>query len=113
MPVQPTRRVLEDALAADFDDLAAHAAYADLLMEQGDPRGEFIHAQLLMENPALQAATYKRLHYYLRDTFWRYGFDWLGKLAEPIFEGELVVPFWLEPDLDGRFRTDPEAFDVE
>jgi uncharacterized protein (TIGR02996 family) len=115
MPVKPTRRVLEDALAADFDDLAAHAAYADLLMEQGDPRGEFIRAQLLMEDPALPAATYKRLHYYLRDTFWRYGYEWLGGLADLICSGNPLLPMGIEPDLDGNMRMvcDPRGNESE
>jgi uncharacterized protein (TIGR02996 family) len=43
------RAALEAALAADPDDLAAHMAYADLLAEQGDPRGEFIRLQLARE----------------------------------------------------------------
>jgi len=42
-------RVLEDALAANPDDLATHMAYADLLSDQGNPRGELIQAQLALE----------------------------------------------------------------
>jgi uncharacterized protein (TIGR02996 family) len=42
-------RVLEDALVANPDDRAAHAAYADLLMERGDPRGELIQVQLTLD----------------------------------------------------------------
>ena len=44
------RAALEAALAEDFDDLAAHAAYADLLTEMGDPRGELIQVQLALED---------------------------------------------------------------
>src|SRR5262249_7189339 len=40
--VSPAQRALEQALVENPDDLAAHGAYADYLMEQGDPRGEFI-----------------------------------------------------------------------
>jgi uncharacterized protein (TIGR02996 family) len=47
--IMSLREALEDALVADPDDLAAHRAYADLLMEQGDPRGGFIQAQLAAE----------------------------------------------------------------
>jgi uncharacterized protein (TIGR02996 family) len=43
------RAALESALAANPDDLAAHMAYADLLSEEGDPRGEFIRVQLARE----------------------------------------------------------------
>ena len=43
------RLALEQALVENPDDLAAHAAYADLLMEEGDPRGEFIQVQLALD----------------------------------------------------------------
>src|SRR4051812_30092601 len=46
----PLQRALEEAVLSKPDDLAAHSAYADLLMEQGDPRGEFIQAQLALED---------------------------------------------------------------
>src|SRR2546425_1209332 len=46
----PLRRSLEDALAEDPDDLATHMAYADHLVELGDPRGEFIQVQLALED---------------------------------------------------------------
>src|SRR5215472_15320381 len=42
----PLQKSLEQALADSPDDLGAHSAYADYLMEQGDPRGEFIQVQL-------------------------------------------------------------------
>ena len=42
-------RALEAALVAEPDDRATHAAYADLLVERGDPRGELIQAQLALE----------------------------------------------------------------
>src|SRR5262249_54958968 len=52
----PLRRALEEALAADPEDVATHAAYADLLMERGDPldaaRGELVRVQLALEDPA-------------------------------------------------------------
>ena len=50
------RTALEEALQADPDDRAAHAAYADLLTEEGDPRGEFVSVQLALEDEALPAA---------------------------------------------------------
>jgi uncharacterized protein (TIGR02996 family) len=40
------REALEEALAENPDDRATHAAYADLLTEQNDPRGEFIQVQI-------------------------------------------------------------------
>jgi uncharacterized protein (TIGR02996 family) len=47
-PKDPTRAALETALFDHPDDLATHMAYADLLREQGDPRGEFIQVQLAL-----------------------------------------------------------------
>jgi uncharacterized protein (TIGR02996 family) len=44
------REALEAALVENPDDLAAHRAYADHLMELGDPRGEFIQVQLALED---------------------------------------------------------------
>ena len=41
-----TRESLELALATDPDNRALHSAYADLLIEEGDPRGEYIRQEL-------------------------------------------------------------------
>jgi uncharacterized protein (TIGR02996 family) len=49
-PLSLERKALEAALATNPDDLAAHSAYADYLMEQNDPRGEFIQVQLALED---------------------------------------------------------------
>jgi len=54
-------QVLEAALVKDPDDLATHAAYADHLSEQGDPRGEFIQVQLALEDPQRPAKERKSL----------------------------------------------------
>ena len=43
------RYALEAGLLADPDNLAAHAAYADWLIEHDDPRGEFLRLQLALE----------------------------------------------------------------
>src|SRR5262245_32974951 len=75
------RDTLEKALAANPDDLAAHAAYADLLMEEGDPRGEFVQVQLALEEEGRTPAERKRLarrEKALRATHRR---EWLGGLA--------------------------------
>ena len=47
--VPALQQALENALVEDPDDLAAHMAYADYLMEQGDPRGELIQVQMELE----------------------------------------------------------------
>lgn len=50
--VSAERKALEAALRAHPDEVAAHSAYADLLVEEGDPRGALIQAQLALEDPA-------------------------------------------------------------
>ena len=52
---------LEAALIANPDDLATHGAYADWLLEQGDPRGEFIGVQIDLEDETLPAKERKKL----------------------------------------------------
>jgi uncharacterized protein (TIGR02996 family) len=52
-PAKPAdQEALEAGLAAHPDEVAAHSAYADYLMEQGDPRGEFVQVQLALEDEA-------------------------------------------------------------
>ncbi|QJW96559.1 WGR domain-containing protein [Frigoriglobus tundricola] len=54
----PTSKVTSDAeafekaLRADPHDLAGWCAYADYLVEQGDPRGEFTQTQIALEDEA-------------------------------------------------------------
>jgi uncharacterized protein (TIGR02996 family) len=50
------RELLEKAISENPEDAAPHAAYADWLTEQGDPRGEFIRVQLALEDEALDSA---------------------------------------------------------
>src|SRR5581483_12257097 len=50
-PTDALRQAMEQSLAANPDDLATHMAYADHLVELGDPRGEFIQVQLALEDP--------------------------------------------------------------
>ncbi len=51
---------LEEAIREDPEDRAAHAAYADLLTEQGNPQGEFIQVQMALDEEGLPAAERKR-----------------------------------------------------
>jgi uncharacterized protein (TIGR02996 family) len=46
----PLQESLERALVENPEDLTAHSAYADYLMEQSDSRGEFIQVQLALED---------------------------------------------------------------
>jgi uncharacterized protein (TIGR02996 family) len=75
------RGTFEQALAEDFDDLATHRAYADHLMELGDPRGEFISVQLALEDEAVAGADRKERHRREQALLDRHARAWLGPLA--------------------------------
>jgi len=51
-----TQALLEAALIADPDDMVAHRAYADHLMEAGDPRGELTMLHLRIEAEDMEEA---------------------------------------------------------
>lgn len=77
-----TREALEAALAANPDDVAAHSAYADLLIEAGDPRGEYIRLQLALEDrnqPTDRLRAMEQEAFALRR---EHEAEWLGPLAE-------------------------------
>ena len=84
-----TRDGLEAALAANPDDVAAHAAYADLLIEEDDPRGEYIQLRLALEEhqPVDRRHAMGQRAYTLHQMHER---EWLGPLGA--FVGE-VSPF--------------------
>ncbi len=75
-------KVMELALFDNPADLAAHAAYADLLAEQGDPRGEFIQTQLALEDPSRPAAERKKLQTREAKLLSEHARTWLGPLAD-------------------------------
>lgn len=56
-----TGEILEKAIMEDPDDLAAHAAYSDWLIQEGDSRGEFIQVQLALEDAGRSAKERKEL----------------------------------------------------
>lgn len=75
-----TKRTAADLLAdiyANPRDDGPRLVYADFLLEQGDPRGEFITLQLSGREPERQAALLKK-----------YGKEWLGPLASVISWGK-------------------------
>jgi uncharacterized protein (TIGR02996 family) len=88
--MKSARDLLEAALAADPDDVAAHAAYADLLTEEGDPRGEFIQVQLALEDeakPPEERAVLKQREAELLAAHER---DWLSDLGPLLEQGEIT-----------------------
>jgi uncharacterized protein (TIGR02996 family) len=82
----PLRQALEDALAADFDDVGAHMAYADWLMEQGDPKGEFIQVQLALEDEGRSKEQRQKLQQREKALLKKHGREWLGSLAEYLLD---------------------------
>jgi uncharacterized protein (TIGR02996 family) len=76
-----TRDALEAALAAEPDDRALHAAYADLLIEDGDPRGEFIQLQLAAEDRDQPADRLRAIEQQAHTLCRRHENEWLGPLA--------------------------------
>jgi uncharacterized protein (TIGR02996 family) len=81
-PAASTENVLERALLADPDDLAAHSAYADWLSQEGDPRGELIQVQLALEDPERQAKERKELQQREQALLEAHAGEWLGGLAD-------------------------------
>jgi uncharacterized protein (TIGR02996 family) len=80
-PSRSLHQALEAELAANPDDLATHAAYADLLSEEGDARGEFIQTQVALEDPLLEPAERQRLVQREHQLRASYQERWLGALA--------------------------------
>jgi uncharacterized protein (TIGR02996 family) len=91
------RQALEQALVEDPDDLAAHSAYADLLMESDDPddmaRGEFISVQLALEDQGRPAKERRPLDAKETRLLKKHERTWLGDLAPVLFEED--VPDYL------------------
>jgi uncharacterized protein (TIGR02996 family) len=102
-PATPTGRVLENALCANPDDLAAHAAYADWLTQQGDPRGEFIQVQLALEEPGRSANERKQLQKREKDLLKKHQREWLGDLAGFFLDRE-GVPEYFRPEEAYQFQ---------
>jgi len=79
------REVLEAAVVAHPEDRAAHAALADYLLEQEDPRGEFIRVQLALEDESLKAAERKKLKEKETALLKAHEREWLGPFADAVY----------------------------
>ncbi len=92
------KEALEEALLETPDDLAAASAYADYLIEQGDPQGELIQVQLALEDEGRPAAERKELQKREKALFKKYGEEWVGEWAKltsatgPTGRGQLDFP---------------------
>jgi uncharacterized protein (TIGR02996 family) len=94
------RQAMEASLAANPDDLATHMAYADHLVEQGDPRGEFIQVQLALEDQRRPESERKPLRLREAELIGKHQAEWIGE-ATDLFGLTADVK-----DLNGRFGLD-------
>src|SRR5262245_58323153 len=100
----PMQRALEEALAENPDDLASHAAYADFLTEQGDPRGEFIQVQLALEDQTQPAKQRQALQKREKALLEKHGRTWLGELAPYLLDQKDVSEWRLKHGRGYSFR---------
>jgi uncharacterized protein (TIGR02996 family) len=92
------KEALEESLLENPDDLAAASAYADYLIEQGDPQGYLIQVQLALEDEGRPAAERKELQKREKALCKSYGAEWVGEWAKltppsgPEGRGQLDLP---------------------
>jgi uncharacterized protein (TIGR02996 family) len=75
---------LEEAVRSDPHDRAAHSALADWLAEHGEPRGEFMQAQLALEDESVPSARRKQLQSREKALLKKHEKDWVGSWADLI-----------------------------
>lgn len=85
-----TRDSLEDAMMADPENITLHSAYADLLIEDGDPRGEFIRLELAMADDNLPDHERDELEQQWSKIETQFAREWLGTLTPTVPE---FVPY--------------------
>ncbi|MBN9117895.1 MAG: WGR domain-containing protein [Planctomycetes bacterium] len=76
------------ALTDNPNDLAGWCAYADWLVEHGDPRGEFMQTQLALEDEARPKKERDALKKKESALLKKHEKEWLGGLAPFVFEDE-------------------------
>lgn len=101
MAVNPEalRVALETSLVENPDDLATYSAYGDLLMEQGDPRGEFLQVQLALEDEYLPIEERRSLQAREKELLAQHERAWLGPLASYLLDqdtGDLNQNYYVE-----------------
>jgi uncharacterized protein (TIGR02996 family) len=89
------REAFEEALIAEPDNRANHAAYADWLTEQDSPaehaRGEFIAVQLALEDESLPALERDRLRQREAELLEAHQREWMGGLAPFLLDEHNLV----------------------
>jgi uncharacterized protein (TIGR02996 family) len=82
----------ESALAANPDDLAGWCAYADYLIEHGDPRGAFMQVQIALEDESRSRAERDALKEREAELLAEHERAWLGELAPFVLDAKPVYP---------------------
>ncbi len=82
VPDKRQREAFEKMIAEDPTKLENRAVYADWLIEQGDPRGEFIQIQLQLEDESRSPKERKSFQAQERKLLKTHSREWLGELAE-------------------------------
>jgi uncharacterized protein (TIGR02996 family) len=77
---------LEQGIIENPGDPGAYAAYADCLMEQGDPRGEFIAVQLALEEEKRSTAERRKLQQREQQLLKAHRDEWVGPWAKRVLE---------------------------
>jgi uncharacterized protein (TIGR02996 family) len=101
-----TREALQEALIRKPDDLVLHSVYADYLIEQNDPRGEYIRLQLQAEDRNQAADRLCHLEQSAFDIRLQHEREWLGELWPFIQRppGAVSVAEPMEPNLAINWR---------
>jgi uncharacterized protein (TIGR02996 family) len=76
----------ESALLENPDDLAGWCAYADWLVEQGDPRGEFMQVQIALEDTPRPQPEREALQKRESELLAAHEREWLGNLAAHLLD---------------------------
>ena len=84
--IRTLRELLEDSVIHEPDDLLNHAAYADCLLEEGDPRGQFIQIQLSLERNDLTFHERTELIKWQQTLLLDHCREWLGDLADILLD---------------------------
>lgn len=92
-----TLAALEDGLLENPDDLSAHQAYANYLHTKGDPRGEYLQNQLILEESELFDQERRQLDGRQFELERDYQRQWLGELASHLIGSE----GWIIPQTNG------------
>jgi uncharacterized protein (TIGR02996 family) len=77
-PTPALQEKLEAAIREDPDNPAPFAALADWLIEQGDPRGEFIQVQLALEDQGRSPSERKKLKQREEELLGAHRQEWVG-----------------------------------